>query len=267
MRDRSTLVDLVLAFAATFVITLALWPQTPSLQIVRCQLDQQGWKTYSIAIDDPSLDELKERIRLWKTPESHPSYVTAKWQKEVAEFYEKSEPRHVSESADHATPKVRTGGAATATISDTVTRASYEMTVEDEASNPVQPAAYVESTAVEESAAVESEHWGSSPADGNYWATVKASAVKSMEAIERRSANVPLVFESILPPTWPQLAFHCAFLFGIAAACGYMHWLRIAPVRRGTPLNAQPFAVLARIGTFSGAIAVAMISAVILWVE
>ena len=86
MRDRSAQVDLALAFAATFVITLSIWPMSAPRQVVRCNADGQTWKTFSIALDDPNLQALKDKAERWSTPELHPRYVTAKWQKEVAEF-------------------------------------------------------------------------------------------------------------------------------------------------------------------------------------
>ncbi|QDV43373.1 hypothetical protein Enr13x_32290 [Stieleria neptunia] len=259
MRDRSNIVDLALAFAATFVITLAVWPRDAPRQIVRCQLSDQGWKTYSIAIDDPSLDELKRKVRTWSMPESHPEYVTAKWQKEVAEFYEKSRPSRGKNDSVPRPVKRQTRRPMTATISDTVTTASYEMEIGDPAET-IQQAAYAEPLDPI------TDQPETSPVDTNYWSTVKASAVASMEAVKARSANVPVVFEKVTPASWPQLAFHFAFLLGIAAACGYMHWLRHAPLRDGTSFGEQPIGVLARIGTFCGAIVVAMLSAVAVWV-
>ncbi|QDV82756.1 hypothetical protein [Stieleria magnilauensis] len=258
MRDRSNIVDLALAFAATFVITLAVWPRDAPRQIVRCHLTDHGWKTYSIAIDDPSLDELKRKVRTWSKPESHPEYVTAKWQKEVAEFYEKSQPARTQDGAVPRPVKRADRRPMTATISDTVTTASYETEI-DEPADVIQQAAYAEPI---EPIAEQPE---TSPTDAKYWSTVKASAVASMEAVEERSANVPVVFEKVAPASWPQLAFHFAFLLGIAAACGYMHWLRHAPLRTGASFGEQPVGVLARIGTFSGAIVVAMLSAVAVW--
>nr|WP_201723869.1 hypothetical protein [Rhodopirellula sp. SM50] len=261
MRDRSNIVDLALAFAATFVITLAVWPRESPRQIVRCHLTDQGWKTYSIAIDDPSLDELKRKVRTWSMPESHPEYVTAKWQKEVAEFYEKSQPARAQNDSVPRPVKRADRRPMTATISDTVTTASYETEIGDP-TDVIQQAAYAEPI---ESIDAIAEQPETSPVDAKYWSTVKASAVASMEAVQQRSANVPVVFEQVTPASWPQLAFHFAFLLGIAAACGYMHWLRHAPLRTGTSFGEQPIGVLARIGTFSGAIVVAMLSAAAVW--
>lgn len=275
MRDRSTHVDLALAFAATFVITLALWPRTTPRQIVRCNSAESGWKTYSIDVDDPSLAKLKQQIDQWKTPESHPAYVTAKWQKEVAEFYENCKPCEPSVAPSSGAPAKEAQRRSltvplTATISDTVIIASYE-TNDQAATGAVQPAAFVEpaesTVAVTESEAqADDDAPIASPSDANYWSTVKASAAQSMATIEARSANVPVVFEGTVPSTWPQLAFHCAFLFGIAAACGYMHWILLAPIRRGVPFRDQPNGVLARIGTFGGVIVLALISSVVVWI-
>lgn len=254
MKDRSTLIDLALAFAATFVITLALWPQTTPRQVVRCNTTEAGWKTYSIPIDDPSLDELKEKIHRWKTPEISSTYAAAKWQKEVAEFYENCKPCNADSDQEPCCEPTKEHAPTTASISDTVITASYEMPIESDHSadhSAVQTVAYLEAA---------------SPSDANYWATVRASAEASIKAAEERSMNVPVVFEKITSAGWPQLAFHFAFLFGIAAACGYMHWLKLAPIKRELAFHHQPLRTLARIGTFSGLICFAMISAIAVWV-
>ncbi|QEF99727.1 hypothetical protein Mal15_37930 [Stieleria maiorica] len=271
MRDRSNIVDLVLAFAATFVITLALWPRDAPRQIVRCNTADQGWKTYSIAINDPSLDDLKQKLRRWATPESHPAYVTAKWQKEVAEFYENSQPAAAEAKPIPRPVKRASRSPMTATISDTVTTASYETELEVP-KQAVQMAAYVQPVtspvdAPAEQPTASATATATKPADDStYWSTVKASAVASMELVEARTASAPIVFDTVTPASWPQLAFHFAFLFGIAAACGYMHWLALAPLLKNTSFDQQPGGVLARIGTFSGVIALAMISAIAVWI-
>lgn len=250
MRDRSTLIDLALAFAATFVITLALWPKATPRQVVRCNTAEAGWKTYSIAIDDPSLDDLRQQVHRWNTPEADSNYASAKWQKEVAEFYEQCKPCEPADDQNTGSEPSDKDGPATATISDTVLRVSFEMPVATHR-NPVQTAVYLESP---------------SPSDTNYWASVKASAAASMKAVEDRSLNAPVIFEHVTPAGWPQLAFHFAFLFGVAAACGYMHWLKIAPIQRGTAFSDQPLRALARIGTFTGLICLAMLSSIAVWI-
>lgn len=269
MRDRSSQADLALAFVATFVITLAIWPKTPPRQIVRCNTADQGWQTYSIAVDDPSLVTLRQKVKRWQTPESHPQYVTAKWQKEVAEFYENCKPCEVEDSAASESESGDPNEPTTATISDTVTTASYEVTAEDD-SQVIQAASFVESVestrGPAESDQPKVDGSVASPSDANYWSTVKASATNSMAVIEERSANVPIIFERVAPAAWPQLAFHFAFLFGVAAACVYMHWLRFTPTRRGASFGEQPLGVLARIGTFSGAIILAMVCSIAVWI-
>jgi hypothetical protein len=260
MRDRSTTIDLILAFAATSVITLAFWPKTTPRQIVRCNTAQHGWKTYSIAVDDPTLAELKKKVYQWSTPEMDPRYATSKWQKETAEFYQSGQPCDEENSSDCDGSEQEADAPTTATLSDTVATASYETTL-DQNRDAVQPAAYYAT-----SSDLTGGQEATSPSDNHYWATVKASAEASIQSVESRSTDVPIVFDRIVLLGWPQLAFHCAFLFGIAAACGYMHWLRYTPIRTRTSLSHQPFSVLARIGTFGGCITFSMISAVAVWV-
>ncbi len=314
MRDRFKTVDLALAFAAAFVITLAVWPKSSPRQIVRCYFADGGWETYSLDVNDPTLGTLKEKVKQWTTPESYPEYVTAKWQKEVAEFYDNGNP-YPAQRAGLAAPKLSPparstpsqsverssagghldDGPATATISDTVMTASYEtfeddgtdsyavaqvgfeLPVTDEETIATPSGEATQNTATQntetlhtvtlpnDTALIASAEL-SGQSDSHYWRSVRESALASMQAIELKTQNAPIVFEGMSRPAWPQLAFHVAFLVGIVAACGYMHWLRLVPTESGVAFTAQPAKVLARIGTFGGVIVFALISSALVWV-
>ncbi|MEL7338231.1 MAG: hypothetical protein AAFN70_18720 [Planctomycetota bacterium] len=234
MKDRATLVDLGLAFAAVFVTTLAIWPRTEESQLVRYHLGDDQWETYRIATSDPTLRSLQTKVERIQTPEAYPSYAAAKWRKSLAEFYTQ-------------TPT-------TASLSDQVATASFEVAPEKEQTASVDQADFTVSEANV-----------ASPSDTNYWESVKSSAEQSMAAVEHRAAITPIVFGDVVSPTWPTHAFHFAFLLGIGAACGYMHWRRTVPVLPNASLSDQPVPVLARMGTFAGLIAFAMICSIAVW--
>ncbi|MCO8123024.1 hypothetical protein NHH03_14845 [Stieleria sp. TO1_6] len=273
MKDRSKLIDLALVFAATFVIALAVWPKTTPRLVVRCNTVDKGWQTYSIAVDDPSLNELQQKVHRWNVPESDPQYVTAKWQKELAEFYQQCEqPR--ADNPDVDAPSAAANTPATATLSDSVTTASFDQpskpiesesesgtgddlqTADDDTADDVKLVGFDQSRTMEESAA--------SPSDTNYWATVQQSAEATMQAALSHQ-SVPVVFQQVTPSVWPQLAFHFAFLIALVAACGYKQWNLCVPTRDNAPLKEQPIAVLARLGTFGGFVLLAMLSAASMW--
>ena len=239
MKDRATLIDLGLAFAAVFVTTLAIWPRTQESQLVRCHLGDDQWATYRIATSDPTLGSLRTKLERIQTPEAYPSYAAAKWRKSLAEFY---------------TQNPTTPPPTTASLSDQVAPASFEVSSEQS-----------ESASVDQADFALAEASVASPSDINYWDSVRTSAEKSMAEVENRASSAPVVFGDVISPTWPTHAFHFAFLLGIGAACGYMHWLRTVPVVANAPLGDQPVSVLARIGTFGGLIAFAMICSIAVW--
>ena len=161
MSNRSTTTDLVLAFSVAFVITLAFWARTSELQVVAVRGDKDTWNEYSIALDDPRLEELQSKLRQWGDYQSREDYVAAKWQLELAEFYAQSvdasneEPvvalAHIDDDSNNtqsddsspATPQalatVRESGepteplqgAATATLSDTVATVAYAEPIDE----------------------------------------------------------------------------------------------------------------------------------------
>ncbi|KAA5540649.1 hypothetical protein FYK55_19845 [Roseiconus nitratireducens] len=259
MKDRSTLVDLLLAFAAVYVLTLACWPKSKPRQIVRCQISSPQssgpqWRTYSLAIDDPQLKQLHQKLDQWNSLESDPGYVTAKWQKELAEFYAQGKRR------PHASPTAGGDGPTATTRSDSIATASYELDAPDalatESPSDLQPIDPDEVDAVSDVP---------SPSDADYWSSVKASAEQLMRTVASKKSHAPIVFERVTPAARPQLAYHIAFLLGLASACGYMHWMNLCPTRRERPLSEQTVSVLVRLGTFGGMIVLAMIGSVVVW--
>lgn len=281
MKDRSTSIDLLLSFAAIFVITLALWPRSGPRQIVKMRDDKGTWKTYSFDIKDPNLETLREKVQEWTNLDGDPEYVAAKWQLELSEFYAQAEnakrkPNGETESPGQPPSNVALlhledsdlGSAlppttlppTTATLSDSVATVSFEQPSSEE--GELEQAEFHASE--EEDLAVGGAL--PSPSDANYWATVKEAATAKMTEIESRRSDVPISFENVTASASPQLAFHFAFLLGIGAACGYMHWLKHVPAEKAVPLEKQPLKVLARAGTFTGLIAFAMITAIAVWI-
>ncbi|MCC9601522.1 hypothetical protein LOC67_13275 [Stieleria sp. JC731] len=147
MKDRSQLLDQLLVFSATFVIVLGMWPAQAKRQVLHCltgidaDTGNQKWTTYSMPVDHPSLPELKQSIENWQVPENDPVYVTAKWRRQVADFYEKSSVRSqasLPQTDSDKNVKIRSGrnakpssGPTTASISDSVMTVSFELPVDE----------------------------------------------------------------------------------------------------------------------------------------
>lgn len=260
MKVRSTTIDLLLVFAAAFVITLSWWPKEQPRQLVRCNAPETGWETYSIALDDPRLADLQQRLDEWTKLESDSSFMAAQWEKETAEFYLKeSAAENTSDASEIATEKQEaakpTNEPAIVQFSDTIATASYETPVLD--LPPTEPA--LETT---ESLAVKPEP----TSDREHWQSVLDKANSTIAAAKQTKAKPPVVIQGQTGAGWPQLAFHFAFLIGICSACAYMHWNKRAPIRRGMEFRDQPMAVLARLGTYGGVVCLAMLSALAIWI-
>ncbi len=287
MKDRSVQVDLMLVFAATFVITLAFWPQGTARQVLHCRAAGGDWKTYSIPEADPSLVKIRSLLYRWRTPEFDRRYVTAKWQLELAKFYQQSAVESgAAESAAQRQPPRQTA-AAVFQLSDSVDTVSFDRppaaggeaaasTATAEAG--VQSAGYLETNSAAPQTTAEpiappaaefptEDTKRSGPGfDDRYWTAIIAQAERSIEATLRRTENAPVVVGEQRPAGWPALAFHFALLLGLAAACGYMHWLRVAPLDSRMPFKGQRTAVLARLGTFGGLVGFSLICLLTLWI-
>jgi hypothetical protein len=276
----------MLVFAATFVITLAFWPRQQPRQVLHCRGAGSEWKTYSIPAADPSLVNIESLLYRWRTPEFDRRYVTAKWQLEVARFYQQSASEvGAARTAAHQSSRTRPGGTSFQ-LSDTVATVSFELPAESDgdadaeaapAGAGVRSAGYLQPvpTAQPTAAAFTLPGAGGSAEDATasghgfdhqYWAAVIEQAERSIEATLRRTENAPVVMGEVRRAGWPSLAFHVALLLGLAAACGYMHWLRVAPLDSRTPFKGQRTAVLARLGTFGGLVGFSMICVLTLWI-
>lgn len=280
MKDRSQTIDLLLVFAAAFVITLSWWPKDKPRQVVRCNTPQTGWGTYSIALDDPSLADLQQRLDEWSKLESDSSFLAAKWEKETAEFYLADSQQLTSKPAVGPAPKedgigaVTLVGPATIQLSDTIATASYETPIinlppSDVEVDPESGSQTTDNFALPTHAGDEiasKPESDQSASDREHWQNVLAKANSVIASTKKSKANPPVVIEGRTGAGWPPLAFHLAFLLGICGACGYMHWNKRAPLRRGMEFRDQPTTVLARIGTYCGVVGLAMLSALAIWI-
>lgn len=81
--------DLTLAFVSTFVIIMAAWPASVSVQEVQCRTGDEAWTTYRLAIDDPDLDRLRAASRQpgVDQPTDPDTTVLASWRKQLADHY------------------------------------------------------------------------------------------------------------------------------------------------------------------------------------
>ena len=266
MKDRSTIIDLTLAFASIFVITLAIWPRTETLQVIAIRDTDDQWTEYCIASLDPLVAEIELKLNEWSQIESNPTYVKAKWQSELAEFYSNgAESKQKDPSialAHHHEKEAADLGPATATLSDSVATVGFENAGEGESeSQPTNSNIISQSRELNESGDADGTERGGKV----YWNSVHQSAEATIASLEFRAGNPPLRLESKIGPQFPQLAFHFAFLFGIAAACGYRLWGERYPVAKGLDLESQHVYVLTRLGTAGGIVALAFISAITIW--
>ncbi|QDT60957.1 hypothetical protein SV7mr_34860 [Stieleria bergensis] len=81
--------DLTLAFVSTFVIIIAAWPATVTVQEVQCRTGDEAWTSYCLAIDDPDLKRLRQVAQQTARQQAADPETTvlASWRKQLADHY------------------------------------------------------------------------------------------------------------------------------------------------------------------------------------
>ena len=81
--------DLTLAFVSTFVIIIAAWPATVTVQEVQCRTGDEAWTSYCLAIDDPDLKRLRQVAQQTARQQvaDPETTVLASWRKQLADHY------------------------------------------------------------------------------------------------------------------------------------------------------------------------------------
>ena len=259
-KDRATVVDLLLVFSAIFTITLVTWPRSDSRQVLLVKDNAGIWQSRSLGVNDEELTEIRKVVYHWSHPESNPDYATAKWRLETALHYLAVETEAVEAATTQSSvaqgsepPSPSDVAAPFARLSDDVAVVSFE-TVDDglEGQNVL--------TADFERQASESNSDDATPASDKaseslaYWNSVVQDAEERIRYYEHRSESLPVSIRGTRSSGWPPVAVNLGVLFGVLAACGYMHWKRLAPAQRETGRNGQPMRVIFRLGTLGGVV-------------
>ncbi|MEO1616642.1 MAG: hypothetical protein AAFV88_12370 [Planctomycetota bacterium] len=258
IRERRMSLDLVLIFAAVFTITLVTWPRQDARQVVRLQQEDDTWATRSLAVSDPQLTELRQKVRRWESPESDPDYATAKWRKETAEHYlaiSKEERSQTEES--HSTSEIAQANQEPASPSDImapIARLSDDVELvhfdaANDKSSSVSTASFQDSSQTSRKVQASQTSQATS-----YWRSVVDSANRRISVLEARAEEIPVDIGQTRATGWPPISLHAGLLAGLLACCGYMHWNRLAPWRPQAGSGGQSVATLARIGTYAGVV-------------
>ncbi|MEM6468234.1 MAG: hypothetical protein AAF802_01600 [Planctomycetota bacterium] len=261
-KDRGTVIDLVLIFAAVLTITLVTWPRNSARQVVLLQDEASKWQERSMVVTDPQLVEVRRLVDRWSHPEKDPEYATAKWRRETALHYLAvaavgEDASEVVVSADEPSSPSDLSPPI-ARLSDKVEVVAFESSDEgkDDRSPDVTTASFADLSAgagSKEKIAHASKLANEDRAQV-YWQSVVDQSEQKIEFLERRAENVPASMGEVCSVGWPSMAINVGLLLGLMASCGYMHWARIAPLDRSLPKGQQPLRTLARIGTFSGVV-------------
>ena len=129
---RPIVVDYLLVFAASCVITVAIWPRQEARQIFRLQSSDGQWKTRSLALNDPVLQSIENQIDAAAEFQDSPQFAVQNWQSELADFYRKNPVEKESFESISTDDQTAVGDsnaadrATTASISDEIVTASYE---------------------------------------------------------------------------------------------------------------------------------------------
>lgn len=199
MKIRPAVIDYLLVFAASCVITVTIWPRGEARQILSLQTSDGQWQTRSLAISDPNLQLIDAKLKAIDAHNRSPEVAVAAWKEELLEFYQNSEAEDSSNNASQTKDSTKDDDAVTtASISDDVVTASYEEVDAREA----------EANAITRTSL-------------------------QVPAAEIPKSEFPVELMGTIPPQKPSIAYQMAFLIGVLMACVYKHWLGLAPDQPG----------------------------------
>ena len=84
--------DFLLLGCSIALAIFMLWPRLPDRQWVRIDSGSGQYQRYSVAINDPRLQDLKERLAKWEVPPTTRALRVARWHRELADYYCQLEP-------------------------------------------------------------------------------------------------------------------------------------------------------------------------------
>ena len=89
---RMTPCDFLLLGCSVALTVFMLWPQLPDQQWVRIETETGQPQRYSVPINDPRLQVLKQRLAKWEVPKTTRALRVARWHHELADYYCQIEP-------------------------------------------------------------------------------------------------------------------------------------------------------------------------------
>jgi hypothetical protein len=82
-----TFCDFTLLGCSVALTVIMLWPDLPDQQWVGITRETGHHQRYSVPINDPSLQVLKQRLAKWETPTTTRALRIARWHHELADYY------------------------------------------------------------------------------------------------------------------------------------------------------------------------------------
>lgn len=215
---------------AIAILTFAMMPADPPRQEFTWTDPSGNTQLYSLALDDPRLDELNTQLRVWRGEWPTTKLSLAKWRREIADFYAQS--IRDSKSSDPA---------------NTATEATEPTSPSDDESGTVVQVSF-SSNSETETVAVEPIEAAISPARADYWRFVRdqtAQVVLSEEAKLRKrrsgAAQPPVTFLRIVDDHRGLRSYIAAAVAGLLTVGLFCMWSIASPVRRlSTAILAEP---------------------------
>ena len=84
---RMTTCDFLLLGCSIALTVFMLWPELPDQQWVRVETETGHPQRYSVPINDPRLQVLKQRLAKWEVPQTTRALRVARWHHELADYY------------------------------------------------------------------------------------------------------------------------------------------------------------------------------------
>lgn len=84
---RMTACDFLLLGSSVALLVVSLWPTQSDRQSLEIRTDDGHFQRYSVSVNDPRLEVIKVRLKRWRTPSTNRTLRTARWHRELAEYY------------------------------------------------------------------------------------------------------------------------------------------------------------------------------------
>ncbi|MFK8114845.1 MAG: hypothetical protein AB8B91_21770 [Rubripirellula sp.] len=207
MQRQMAIHDFLLLALAVVVIVLNCWPTPANRQMIDVRGPQGEIQRYSLAVDDPRLQELEQQLYRRSQSRPLPGLTWARWQAEVAEFY-----------AQRTRSNAETGKVVAVSFTDQQVKVDRE-------------------TEYQRSLNRQHGHW-LAVHDQSLQAIAKYETL--MESQRAMLGPPPMAFAEVSSGGPAHHAFWISALAGLLVACCFAGWTYVCPARSLAAQSGEP---------------------------